>query len=307
MITPKRFFAGKHELEYCVDNETYYIFNPKNERMLQANEATLHYLQTYSETTEKVKEIENFLCGKRRNSFNSFKFLNFKIQISENNILLRLSQNKFVQTLFLLSIITFFLTLPSIFKEGYTNLSDIEESFKWYDLIYIYIAQLFIIAVHELGHFIVYKKHVNTSTMRFGIMLRYFFMLAFYTNVNYLRNLPRKSRMQIVIAGIMMQAVIGGIIGVLLLFHPGQVLYYIYVINIFIMFVNIVPFLRLDGYWLFNIIINSEDYMQSLKLYITERKKIRPIEFIFGIINVILIMLVVINGIFVITGYLRSL
>ncbi|NRG16047.1 hypothetical protein HRF59_20635, partial [Bacillus velezensis] len=115
MITPKRFFAGKHELEYCVDNENYYIFNPKNERMLQANEATLQYLQTYSETTEKVKEIENFLRGKRRNSFNSFKFLNLKIHIKDNNILFRLSGNKYVQTLFWLCIITFFLTQPFIF------------------------------------------------------------------------------------------------------------------------------------------------------------------------------------------------
>lgn len=307
MITPKRFFAGKHELEYCVDNENYYIFNPKNERMLQANEATLQYLQTYSETTEKVKEIENFLRGKRRNSFNSFKFLNLKIHIKDNNILFRLSGNKYVQTLFWLCIITFFLTQPFIFKEGFSNLTNIEESFKWYDLIFIYIAQLIIIALHELGHFVVYKKYVNTSTMRFGIMLRYFFMLAFYTNVNYLRNLPRKSKLKIVIAGIMVQAIIGGIIGAFLLFYPAQELYYIYIINIFIMLVNIVPFLRLDGYWLFNIIINSEDYMQSFKLFITKRRKIRPIECIFGAINIILIMLVVINGIFVIMRYLRSL
>lgn len=52
-------------LEYHIDDYVY-IYNPKNERMIQADQNTLEYLRSYNtETSEKVEGLERFLHGKK--------------------------------------------------------------------------------------------------------------------------------------------------------------------------------------------------------------------------------------------------
>ena len=54
--------------------------------------------------------------------------------------------------------------------------------------------------------------------------------------------------------------------------------------------------MRLDGYWLINELINSKDYMKSFYSFVGKKEKIRPIELILSVINILLILLILTGG-----------
>ena len=58
------------------------------------------------------------------------------------------------------------------------------------------------------------------------------------------------------------------------------------------------PFLKLDGYWIINQMIGSEDYMNSFKQFIFKRQKIKSSELLLGLVNCILIATVILSGVY---------
>ncbi|CEY40259.1 Uncharacterised protein [Streptococcus pneumoniae] len=58
------------------------------------------------------------------------------------------------------------------------------------------------------------------------------------------------------------------------------------------------PFLKLDGYWIINQMIDSEDYMNSFKQFIFKRQKIKSSELLLGLVNCILIATVILSGVY---------
>ena len=60
-------------------------------------------------------------------------------------------------------------------EKGYTIFNSGAMNFNVYHLIYIYVAQLFIVSFHEFSHYYTYRKYIRSDKMRFGIIIRYFF------------------------------------------------------------------------------------------------------------------------------------
>ena len=86
-------------LEYHIDDYVY-IYNPKNERMIQADQNTLEYLRSYNtETSEKVEGLERFLHGKKYNLLN-FKLLKLSISTKGFETLYKIENIKIFKYLF---------------------------------------------------------------------------------------------------------------------------------------------------------------------------------------------------------------
>ena len=77
--------------------------------------------------------------------------------------------------------------------------------------------------------------------MRFGIIIRYFFLLLFFTNVNYMRTLDKR-KIAIMLSGVMGQMILGSLLAIMYLLSSSDVILYIYITNCIIIFTNMMPF-----------------------------------------------------------------
>ncbi|HHK5563806.1 peptidase M50 [Bacillus thuringiensis] len=284
-------------LEYCIDDYVY-IYNPKNERMLQADQNTLDYLISYNvETSEKVEGLEKFLFGNKKCLISNFKLLTLSVSTKGFETLYKMENIRFLKYLFLCLLIIFGTTLPFVIREAYTFYNSDSIKFNVYHLLYIYMAQLFIILFHEFSHYYTYRKYINSNNMRFGITIRYFFVVLFFTNVNYMRTLESRQKISIMLSGIVGQMILGSLLSLIYFLSNSDVILYIYLINLIIICINVMPFLKLDGYWIINLIIGSEDYMEKFKKFILNRQKIKSSELLLGLVNFILITIVILSGV----------
>ena len=95
------------------------------------------------------------------------------------------------------------------------------------------------------------------------------------------------------LSGVMGQMILGSLLAIMYLLSSSDVILYIYITNCIIIFTNMMPFLKLDGYWIINQMIGSEDYMNSFKQFIFKRQKIKSSELLLGLVNCILIATVI--------------
>ncbi|PGS43290.1 peptidase M50 [Bacillus cereus] len=285
-------------LEYHIDDYVY-IYNPKNERMIQADQNTLEYLRSYNtETSEKVEGLERFLHGKKKYNLLNFKLLKLSVSTKGFETLYKIENMKIFKYLLVCLLLFFAITFPVVVKKGYTIFNSGAMNFNVYHLIYIYVAQLFIVSFHEFSHYYTYRKYIRSDKMRFGIIIRYFFLLLFFTNVNYMRTLDKRKKIEIMLSGVMGQMILGSLLAIMYLLSSSDVILYIYITNCIIIFTNMMPFLKLDGYWIINQMIGSEDYMNSFKQFIFKRQKIKSSELLLGLVNCILIATVILSGVY---------
>ncbi|MFG5486058.1 hypothetical protein ACFJX2_14095, partial [Enterococcus faecalis] len=94
----------------------------------------------------------------------------------------------------------------------------------WRTLVVVYVGQLIITMIHELGHYYYYQKYISSNQFRFGFLLRYFFLFMFYTNVNFIEQLSKKKQLKIMIGGIQIQMMISGILCLIMLVNSSRIL-----------------------------------------------------------------------------------
>lgn len=287
---------GNVHLEYLENDDDVYFYNPANQRMVHGNRETLTFLKNYHQTNEKVKEVDHFLYGKKKLNPLHLKILQFEMKSQWMDKLVSISQQKQFKYFFITIILIFFIMIPFVFEKAYLYYVTGAYQFKWYHLLYIFLAQILIVQLHEFGHYLTYRKYVRTKTARFGVMIRYFFIPLFYTNVNYMRTLQKKQRIRILLSGVITQLFTGGILSIAYILTENNLILYLYMVNILIIVLNIIPFLRMDGYWLINLFIDSDDYMNSFTQFIFKRKQIQFLELLFAIVNIVLILFVIIIG-----------
>jgi CRP-like cAMP-binding protein/Zn-dependent protease len=116
----------------------------------------------------------------------------------------------------------------------------------------LFLLDLLIIFIHELGHAAVlvhYGRRVKSAGFRI-----YFGTPAFFIESSDALMLPRKQRIVQSAAGPGLEFVGTAIAAILLWAFPSgavaQTLYQFVVINYFVLFLNLVPLLELDGYWI---------------------------------------------------------
>jgi putative peptide zinc metalloprotease protein len=138
-----------------------------------------------------------------------------------------------------------------------------------------------ILIFHEVGH-IIGAKNYNVNVKESGIGL-YFILPVFYVNLNESWKLERKKRVIINLSGAYFQSLIGVLIIALMLFSTIKTdfLWYLFIINFLIIFINLNPFIKFDGYWVLSDLLkenNLDELSTDFFKNPFNRKKVFPLR-----------------------------
>ena len=138
------------------------------------------------------------------------------------------------------------------------------------DLIIAYCLIILSLCIHELAHVFTCKRYCG-KVGKIGIML-YFLQPALYSDLTFLHSInSKKKKARIFFAGVFIQWVLSAIALIVNIFvhnrfniHLGFLLLFA-TTNIIISLYNLIPFIKLDGYWILSNLINIQDlYDKSL-------------------------------------------
>jgi len=125
----------------------------------------------------------------------------------------------------------------------------------------LFVLNMAVVFVHELGHaalLVHYRGRVKSAGFRI-----YFGSPCFFVESSDALLLSRRQRIAQAFAGPYVEVVFTGVASIALWAAPGgwvaQVLYRFCVLNYFVLFLNLVPFLELDGYWILSDTIQVPD------------------------------------------------
>ncbi len=160
--------------------------------------------------------------------------------------------------------------------------SNISFKFDMKDIILTVILYLLSTAAHEMGHAVVCKKY-GGKVKSMGILLFYFFP-CFYCDVTDIYGIQkRKHRARVALAGVFTNMILGLftlLVAFLLMFYNiiPLPLYYFSISCLWVSFYNLIPFVKLDGYWLLSATLGVTNLMDKgfLAAYTTifDRKNI---------------------------------
>ena len=185
------------------------------------------------------------------------------------------------------------------------------------EFILFYSASVIAVLLHELGHAIV-CKYYGGKVEEIGLLF-IFFSPALYCDVSSIREFKgKKERILTLLAGIFVQLIIFSCMSILFIeVYPNSswVATFTYW-NLIMVLVNIIPFIRLDGYWILSTILNVPNlYAKSFQLALglkqnilfneSEQRKKVYIK-IYGYLNFIFVIFSIFSG-FVGVYYMSSL
>jgi CRP-like cAMP-binding protein/Zn-dependent protease len=119
----------------------------------------------------------------------------------------------------------------------------------------------FLTFMHELGHAVVISRY-DRKVKSAGFMI-YFGAPAFFVEATDSLMLDRRQRILQSSAGPFTELVIAGVAGLALFLFPGgplaDLLYKFALLNYLVIFLNLIPLLELDGYWILSDLIQVPD------------------------------------------------
>ncbi|MEI5994172.1 hypothetical protein [Candidatus Enterococcus mansonii] len=284
--------------EYIQCNDDVYIFNTKNERMIKTTSEMIDYLETYElDNNQNDSAIDKFIFGAGKRKILEFKLKGFSIPKEFFSTFLNFMSSRYTLMLCKLFTLIGVILLPVFLQKGFNSYTVETTEFNGLMLFGLYVSQIVITMLHELGHYYYYQKYITSNQFRFGFLLRYFFLFMFYTNVNFMDHLSKRKQIKIMIAGVQTQLIISGILCTVMLFKTSDFLLMLFFLNLLNIFINLVPVVKTDGYWIINLLIGSEDYMLAFKHWVRrENKSIKGSEFLLAIFNVGVIICILVNG-----------
>ena len=120
---------------------------------------------------------------------------------------------------------------------------------------------LFLTFAHEMGH-ATSLVHYDRKVLSAGFFI-FFGSPAFFVDASDGLMLERRQRIVQSFAGPFAELILAGIASVVMLLTPGTTLaaflYRFALINYFVIFMNLIPLLELDGYWIFSDLIQVPD------------------------------------------------
>lgn len=160
-----------------------------------------------------------------------------------------------------------------IFRDFETVRVTFMDSLSWAGLAKYFAAILFIKLAHESAHALA-ATHFNCRIRGIGIGFMFFYP-KFYTDTTDSWRLPRKQRLLIDAAGIIMELLLGGIAALLWVYLPPgtwkSTMFYIFAVStISTLFVNGNPCIRYDGYYILCDLADMENLMSRSSEYIKQ-------------------------------------
>lgn len=273
------------DIQYVIKNNRHWLYNLKNDRLIVSNNSFEEYLPNIY---EKSNPLNGFY------SYKNHKFSIFYLQLIR--IVVKVQYINFIYRvmLFLLNkYLIFILLLFNICAFFLLNIN-IEYSLSHlsvYEMLMVYaMTTLIILPLHEYAHFSVYYKYFKVKKIVFGFSLRYLSMPVFFIKVPFYKVLERKKQNELILAGIKFQIVAWFLLTILYAIFPTIFIASLLVINVGIIMTNLLPFLKLDGYWYFSNILKVEDYMVYFRKMFSKGVEFKINVFLFGIINMLFII-----------------
>lgn len=129
------------------------------------------------------------------------------------------------------------------------------------DSLVLIVMGLFLTFAHELGHALV-ETHNGRHIGSAGFFI-YFGSPAFFVDASDGMMMERDQRIIQAAAGPLFELVLAGIASLAIFFFPdwgpSDLLYRFALLNLFVIFLNLIPLLELDGYWIFSDLIQVPD------------------------------------------------
>lgn len=155
------------------------------------------------------------------------------------------SKNFFWRSFILLCVINI------IFLSHFYHVSTINTN-NLHNWIYVFSFTIIVVFIHEFGHVAsAYRYGVLTKEVGFGF---YFVYPAFYTNLTEVWRLDKYKRTIINLAGVYFQLLVGLLLIIVSYSSKShsELLYHMFYSNLLIVFFNINPLFKFDGYWIFS-------------------------------------------------------
>jgi putative peptide zinc metalloprotease protein len=203
-------------------------------------------------TSDKIKElIEVNVIKKMEQKAKSSFFFKKKLFDPSSIVVIEPPKFLFNNLIFFGSIAALFCLNVLIFYKFY----DISTNLTTKENVLLYLALLLILFLHEMGHVIAAKRYkINASEMGVGL---YLILPVLYVNLNEIWKLDYWKRIKINLSGVAVQLVIGAILFSLYSFTKSNFLLSLFHLNFVIICLNLVPFSRLDGYWVISDLLGT--------------------------------------------------
>ena len=146
------------------------------------------------------------------------------------------------------------LTTKYKYLQEYVHTPD-SECIRWFSYILIFYPIIILILLfHEIGHAsAAYFFKVKPRVIGFGF---YFIFPVFYTDVTEIWSLTRWQRIIVNLSGVFIQLLINVVFIFWIYstfdFDVIEIIRYVMILNIASIYINIIPFIKFDGYWVYS-------------------------------------------------------
>ncbi len=280
-----------HHIQYSIYGDKRWLYNVRNDRMIVSKQPLENYLGEINHSSNPLYDF--YHSPYKRGTMTNFHILRIILDSSKidffHKIVLFLINRYSMITMLTLSI----LYLPRFAEHLQQSTEQFSLSqFSAGELIMIYLAVVgLVLPLHEYAHFSVYYKYFKPPKVTFGFSIRYFSMPVFFIKVPFYKLLSDKKKNELILAGIKCQVAIWFFLSVIHMIYPSHFVSGLLLVNLGLIVTNLLPFLKLDGYWYLSNLLKVDDYMTYFKNMFSKKAAPRIDILILGILNYILIAL----------------
>ncbi|HCX3664554.1 TPA: hypothetical protein OZM74_002671 [Staphylococcus aureus] len=297
----KELIINNKVIEYTLEQprnseEQYIIYNNYNNRTIIANREVIDYLNA-NNCIDSQSPLYNFIEGRKKINPLEFHLINILVNTQYINRFQKFAKITTNNYIVILSILITILAI-SMKIDDIAQFKTVEIHTLPYLIVIMYFSQFCIVVLHEMSHYYYYNNYFNPKYIKFGITLRYFVMILFFTSVPFIDGMNKQAKKVLITAGIKTQLTLQGVLSIFLVFSTDNIILLIFLLNMGIIIINTLPFFKLDGYWYLNSILNIKDYMQYYRKMILLKEKFDYFIFFIGSTNIFLIISVIIYSVF---------
>lgn len=280
-----------HHIQYSVYRDERWVYNVRNDRMIVSKQPLENYLGEMDDSANPLYDF--YHSPYKRGTFTNFHLLRMIVNSSKIDFFHKLVLfliNRYSMLVMLALSILYLLRFSEQLQYSVEQFSLSQFSVGELGMIYLTAVGI-VLPLHEYAHFSVYYKYWKPPKVTFGFSIRYFSMPVFFIKVPFYRLLSDKKQNELILAGIKCQVAIWFFLSVLHMVNPSHFVSGLLIVNLGLIVTNLLPFLKLDGYWYLSNFLKVDDYMIYFKNMFSSKATFRIDILILGILNYILIAL----------------